>query len=317
MRKSIATLVMMLCAVALVAQPNKNKPQKERKKTKNEQVATAAPKEVEPNAVVKLYPNGAPDSNGITEPEKNHGWGYTNVVEAELFIYQADPAKATGQAVVICPGGAYQFEAFSNEGHSVARWMVARGITAAVLKYRLPNAHPDIPINDALKAIEYVRSHATELNVNPEEVGVAGFSAGGHLAASASTRFNSAANRPDFSILVYPVITLTRPTHGGSRDALLGKGASEELIKEYSCENNVSAQTPPTFLVHCNDDGVVNIANPLMYAESLRAHKVPHTMHIYPDGGHGWGFLEGPGRLDKWRAEFYTSLQNWLNVINK
>lgn len=314
MKKLFATLVMVLCAASLMAQPTERKKRNERKKNQTEQTT---PAEMQPSAVVKLYPNGAPDSNGITEPEKNHGWGYTNVVEAELFIYQADPATATGQAVVVCPGGAYQFEAFSNEGHSVARWMATRGITAVVLKYRLPNAHPDIPINDALKAIEYVRTHAAELNVNPQEVGVAGFSAGGHLAASASTRFTSEANRPDFSILVYPVITMGQLTHAGSRDALLGKGASEELVKEYSCENNVSAQTPPTFLVHCNDDGVVNIANSLMYAERLRACKVAHTLHVYPNGGHGWGFLEGPGRLDKWRAEFYTSLQNWLNVINK
>ena len=210
-----------------------------------------------------------------------------------------------------------QFEAMNNEGDPVARWLARRGITAVVLKYRLPNTHSDVPINDALAAIEYVRTHATELNVNPAEVGIAGFSAGGHLAASASTRYTSAANRPDFSILVYPVITMTKLTHGGSRDALLGKEASEELIKKYSCENNVNAQTPPTFLVHCNDDGVVPVENALMYAESLRAHKVPHVLHIYPNGGHGWGFMEGPGRLETWRPEFYNSLQNWLNLINK
>lgn len=318
MKKLILTLGLVLCAATLVAQPAERKKEKRNKKAQTEQAAPAAPEEMQPSAVVRLYPNGAPDSNGITREEGVYSWGVTHVTDPTISIYPADPTLATGQAVVVCPGGAYQFEAMNNEGDPVARWLARRGITAVVLKYRLPNnGHSDVPINDALAAIEYVRTHAAELNVNPEEVGIAGFSAGGHLAASASTRYTSAANRPDFSILVYPVITMTKLTHGGSRDALLGKDASEELIKKYSCENNVNAQTPPTFLVHCNDDGVVPVQNALMYAESLRTNKVPHMMHIYPNGGHGWGFMEGPGRLEAWRPEFYNSLQNWLNYINK
>ena len=266
---------------------------------------------------VKLYENGAPDSNGITKPEQDLGWGVVNVTEPTLTIYTPDKAKATGQAIVVCPGGAYQFEAMDNEGHPVAKWMVEQGITAAVLKYRLPNGHSDIPVSDALVAVAYMRSHAEEFGVNPAEVGIIGFSAGGHLAASASTRFTSEENRPDFSILVYPVITMGEFTHIGSRDALLGKGSSEQAQMEYSCENNVSSQTPVTLLVHCNDDQVVPIENTLAYAERLRANKVEHTICIYPDGGHGWGFLEGPGRLEKWRESFYNSLTIWLKNIDK
>ncbi|MBE6209592.1 MAG: alpha/beta hydrolase [Rikenellaceae bacterium] len=309
MKKLLTFIVLCVCCSTLVAQPSRKEGRRERK-APQEQV------EITPT-VVKLYENGAPDSNGITQPEKDHGWGVVNVTEPTLAIYVAKGERATGQAVVVCPGGAYQFEAMNNEGHPVAKWLVRRGITAVVLKYRLPNAHPDIPINDALAAIEYVRTHAVELGVNPAEIGIIGFSAGGHLAASASTRFTSEANRPDFSILVYPVITMTMLTHGGSRDALLGKGASEELIKEYACENNVSASTPPTFIVHCNDDGVVPVENTFMYVEALRRNKVPYTLQIYPDGGHGWGFLEGPGRLDKWRRSFYMSLGHWLKTIDK
>lgn len=267
---------------------------------------------------VKLYPNGAPNSSGITKPEAADASGNLfNVTEATLTIYQAPAERATGQAVVICPGGAYIFEAMNNEGHPVAKWMVRHGVTAVVLKYRLPNGNPDVPIGDALAAIEYVRAHAAELNVNPAEVGVIGFSAGGHLAASASTRFTSTANRPDFSILVYPVITLGAETHVGSRNSLLGKDASEELVTEYSCQNNVTVDTPPTFIVHCNDDRVVPVENTFMYMERLRKAGVKHSGVIYESGGHGWGFLEGPGRLESWRMSFYSNLRNWLRVQNK
>lgn len=310
MRRLVVLMVCCLSCVALNAQGSRKERRAKVKNQPQEQVV-ATPVEV------KLYENGAPESNGITKPEQDLGWGVVNVTEPTLTIYAPDKEKATGQAVVVCPGGAYQFEAMNNEGHPVAKWMVERGVMAVVLKYRLPNGHSDIPVSDALAAVAYVRSHAEELGVNPAEVGIIGFSAGGHLAASASTRFTSEANRPDFSILVYPVITMTDFTHAGSRDALLGKNSSEQAQKEYSCENNVSPQTPTTFLVHCNDDGVVPVKNTFVYAESLRANKVPHTICIYPEGGHGWGFLEGPGRLDKWRKSFYNSLTIWLQNIDK
>lgn len=309
MKKLLTFIILCVCCSTLVAQPSRKDGRRERK-TPQEQV------EITPT-VVKLYENGAPDSNGITEPEKDYGWGVVNVTEPTLAIYKAEGERVTGQAIVVCPGGAYQFEAMDNEGHPVAKWLVRRGVTAVVLKYRLPNGHSDIPISDALAAVEYVRSHAAELGVNPAEVGIIGFSAGGHLAASASTRFTSEANRPDFSILVYPVITLGEKTHAGSRDALLGKGASEELVREYSCENNVESNTPPTFIVHCNDDRVVPVENTFMYVESLRQNNVPYILNIYPDGGHGWGFKEGPGRLDNWRRLFYMSLGSWLRNIDK
>lgn len=264
--------------------------------------------------IVKLYPNGTPDNNGITATEKINSVGdITGVTDPTISIYKPVNYKSTGRAIVICPGGGYSFISSFNEGTRVAGWMADHGITAVVLKYRLPNGHSNIPLEDALNAIAYVRKNATALEVNPKKIGIIGFSAGGHLAASASTLYTSPENRPDYSVLIYPVITMRTLTHGGTRKQLLGSEPTEEQMAAYSCEEHVNAQTPPTFLAHCADDRSVNVANSLDYARKLSENGVPFTLHVYPVGGHGWGFTAG--RLADYRQQFYGELENWLNKL--
>lgn len=266
--------------------------------------------------VVKLYPDGAPDSNGITAAENCDSYGdLTNVTEPTLTIYLPKKSTATGQAIVICPGGGYYFVSFANEGSRAAKWFASKGIAAIVLKYRVPNGHDSIPLEDAHNAIRYVRRNAESLGVNPHKIGIIGFSAGGHLAATASNLYNSSEERPDFSILTYPVITMRTLTHGGSRNQLLGKTPDENMLARYSMEEHVTRNTPPTFIAHCADDSVVPVMNSLNYAERLVACKVPFAMHIYPKGGHGWGFTEGKGRLSEYRTDFYNSLETWLKNL--
>jgi len=230
------------------------------------------------------------------------------------------PARgnATGQAVVVCPGGAYAGLAYDWEGTDFAGWLNSRGIAAIVLRYRLPIdgdvAHQKwlVPLLDAQRAVRFTRAHAVEWGVNPTKVGIMGFSAGGHLASTAGTRFDAgqadAANavdrfssRPDFMILVYPVITMTPEfTHAGSRTNLLGETPSDELVRRYSNELQVTAETPPTFIVHAGDDGAVPVQNSLLFYNALLAHKVPAELHVYPQGGHGFSFALNKGRLQDW-----------------
>lgn len=230
------------------------------------------------------------------------------------------PARgnATGQAVVVCPGGAYAGLAYDWEGTDFAGWLNSRGIAAVVLRYRLPVdgdvAHEKwlSPLLDAQRAIRLTRAHAAEWGIDPAKVGIMGFSAGGHLASTAGTRFDAgtpeAADpvdrlscRPDFMILVYPVISVLAPvTHMGSITNLLGEQPTEELLRRYSSELQVTADTPPTFLVHAGDDGAVPVKNSLLFYEALLAHHVPAELHVYPSGGHGFSFALSKGRLQDW-----------------
>ena len=262
-----------------------------------------------------LYPQGAPDSNGL--PPENVRTTQDIVfgaTEADYLAYPADADRATGQAVVICPGGGYAAVCFDHEGIQVARWLNERGITAVVLRYRMPNGHPDIPVEDALAAIRMVREKARLWHVDPHRVGIMGFSAGGHLASTVSTHFENDSQRPDFSILVYPVITMDeRYTHKVSREELIGRDAPIELVDRYSNEKQVSDRTPVTFLALSDDDGGVPPVNSTMYYEALKAHGVPAELHVYPSGGHGWGWLE----TFKYHDELRTSLDRWLKEIRK
>ena len=262
-----------------------------------------------------LYPQGAPDSNGL--PPENVRTTQDIVfgaTEADYLAYPADADRATGQAVVICPGGGYAAVCFDHEGIQVARWLNERGITAVVLRYRMPNGHPDIPVEDALAAIRMVREKARLWHVDPHRVGIMGFSAGGHLASTVSTHFENDSQRPDFSILIYPVITMDeRYTHKVSREELIGRDAPIELVDRYSNEKQVSDRTPVTFLALSDDDGGVPPVNSTMYYEALKAHGVPAELHVYPSGGHGWGWLE----TFKYHDELRTSLDRWLKEIRK
>jgi acetyl esterase/lipase len=230
------------------------------------------------------------------------------------------PARgnATGQAVVVCPGGAYAGLAYDWEGTDFAGWLNSRGIAAIVLRYRLP-VDGDVehqkwltPLLDAQRAIRLTRANASEWGIDPAKVGIMGFSAGGHLAATAGTRFDAgspdavdpvdrASSRPDFMILVYPVISMMEPaTHLGSRVNLIGEQPTEDLVRHYSNELHVTAETPPTFLVHAGDDPAVPVKNSLLFYEALLVQNVPAELHVYPTGGHGFSFALPQGRLQDW-----------------
>ncbi|MEP6748301.1 MAG: alpha/beta hydrolase [Bacteroidota bacterium] len=227
---------------------------------------------------------------------------FSKVSRPSITMYLPDETKATGAAVVICPGGGYSVLVLQKEGTNIALYFQEQGIAAFVLKYRLPS---DItmtdksigPLEDAQQAIKLVREHAKEWHIDNARIGVMGFSAGGHLASTASTHFdksvienkNNTSLRPDFSLLVYPVISMTDNLgHSGSRNNLLGKNPSAEQIKLYSNELQVTAQTPPAFLIHAADDKVVDVDNSIAYFEALRHKGVPAEMHIYPKGNHGF-----------------------------
>lgn len=226
-----------------------------------------------------------------------------------ITVYR--PAKPNGIAVIMCPGGGYAHQAINHEGHDMASWFNSQGITYVVLKYRLPQGDPMIPLSDAEQAVRILRTHAGEWGINPAKIGIMGASAGGHLASMLSTHYSDSLSRPDFQVLLYPVITMDPSfSHGGSRTNLLGKEISPELEEKYSNEKQVTSSTPQAFIVLSSDDRTVKPANSLSYYSALIANKVPASMHIYPVGGHGWGFRdifpykrEWTGELEKWLRE--------------
>ncbi len=201
-----------------------------------------------------------------------------------LTVYPA--TKPNGLAVVACPGGGYIRLAMNHEGHDMADWFNAQGITYAVLKYRMPNGHSDVPLSDAHQAIRLMREHANEWHI--QKVGMMGASAGGHLASTAATHY-TAGTRPDFQILFYPVISMNPSNcHKGSRNNLLGKSPSEEPARLYSNELQVTGDTPPAFIMHSSDDEAVPVSNSVSYYLALVKNKVPASLHTYPIGSHGW-----------------------------
>ncbi|GHU90406.1 hypothetical protein FACS1894155_08740 [Bacteroidia bacterium] len=241
---------------------------------------------------VPVWPNGAAESNGITAEETTNSSGHvSNVSVASFKIYPADKAKNTGIAVLICPGGGYGIEAAGHEGVDFAKWYAENGITGIVMKYRLPNGHHKIPLKDVQEAMRIIRNRASEWNINPNKIGVSGFSAGGHLASTLLTHFDES-SRPDFGILVYPVITFGEiNTHIGSRKNLLGADEkNQELIDYYSNEKQIKDNTPPTILLLSDDDKGVVPENSILFYRGLKEKKIPASMYIFPTGGHGWGF---------------------------
>ena len=255
-----------------------------------------------------LWPNGAPNNNELTGTEqgRNNG-GVSNVTEPTLTVYPAP--HPNGMAIIMCPGGGYSGLAMHHEGHDMASWFNTQGITYAVLKYRMPNGHHEVPLSDAEQAIRMVRKHAAEWGVNPQRVGIMGASAGGHLAASLATLYSSDKTRPDFQILFYPVISMQKGvTHGGSRQNLIGENPSQELEQKYSLERQVSPRTPQAFIMLSSDDDAVPPINGIGYFLALRDHKVPASLHAYPTGGHGWGFRDNFTYKRQWTEE----LEKWL-----
>jgi acetyl esterase/lipase len=246
----------------------------------------------------------------------------SKVVDPTITIFLPDAAKATGTAVIICPGGGYGVLVINDEGYNVARDLAAHGIAGIVLKYRLPSdaimQNREIgPLQDAQRAIQIVRQRAAEWHIDPTKVGIMGFSAGGHLASTLSTHYQKAvidnpgniSLRPDFSVLIYPVITFQDSLlHKGSKKALIGENASPEKVKEYSNEFQVTTDTPPAFLVQSADDKVVPVANSVNYFTALHQHGIKAEIHIYQAGGHGYG-MNNFTTTDKWMDHFYSWLK--------
>ena len=264
------------------------------------------------------------EDNKVTAPETISKGGDLSDISKMARIDLYFPKKPNGQMVVVCPGGGYRYAASFREGIHVAEWMLERGITVAVLKYRIPNGHCKVPLTDVHNTFRYCREHAAQWGVN--QIGIIGFSAGGHLAATGSTLWIDEVTRPDFSILVYPVITMEiGVTHKGTRERLITENAvwNHHVADWYSLEKQVTRFTPPTFLALCSDDKVVPAENSLMYYNALIDHDVPAELHIWPNGSHGWGFAsekyngKGNDRFSEYRAEFEVSLERWLQKVKK
>lgn len=261
--------------------------------------------------VIKLWDTNPPTDNGITGNESDNNNRVSNVSQPEIFIYRPSSSVDKNMAVVICPGGGYSVLAIDHEGYDFAKWLQSLGITGVVLKYRLPNQHKTVPLEDLQQAIRYVKHNLIKKDSANIKVGVAGFSAGGHLASTGSTHFNGQDTQPDFSILFYPVITMGEYTHQGSKNNLLGENPSANDVMYYSNETQVSEFTPPTILLLSDDDKAVPPMNSIMYYEALKEYDRPATMYIFPEGGHGWGM-----RPDfKYHKEMLQLLKNWLEDI--
>ncbi|QDU80844.1 Acetylxylan esterase precursor [Polystyrenella longa] len=268
--------------------------------------------------------------NGVTKPlwegAAPHAKGTTPADIPELTLHVPPADKKTDSAVIVFPGGGYGHTAITYEGHDVADWFNQRGVTAYVLRYRhSPNYQHPVPMLDAQHAIRIARSRAEELGYNPRKIGVLGFSAGGHLASTVATHFDEGdasstdvieqqSSRPDFAVLVYPVVTMQDDfTHQGSRKNLLGTNPDPELIENLSNERQITPETPPTFLVHTNGDTGVAAENSVQFYLALRKVNVPAELHIYEEGRHGLGFGRRPNTPEAF-TQWPIALENWLKV---
>ncbi len=284
-----------------------------------------APAAVAP-AVLPLWPEGvpaaarpdAPAARGDLGAERGDASGsIANVSQPTLTVVPPAVDRPNGTAVVICPGGGYTNLSMNREGQQYAAWLSTLGITSFILKNRLQEWGHPAPLQDVLRALRLVRSRAAEFGVDPRRIGVMGSSAGGHLAASASTLFDHADGRtgaaldavnarPDFAVLVYPVITMTDPAaHAGSRRALLGNAPGPALLAQMSVEQQVTAATPPTLLLHTQGDKTVPVDNSILYYQALTRAGVPAELYVFEQGGHGIGMRDGLGNASAWprRAE--------------
>jgi acetyl esterase/lipase len=281
---------------------------------------------------IQLWPKGAPgeiknDQYKESGNNPNNSAGcISKISNPELFVYLPSKEKATGSAILVCPGGGYGVVCMDHEGIAVAKWLNEIGVAAIVLKYRLPS---DLimkdktigPLQDAQEAMRTIRRNAEKWGIKKDKIGVLGFSAGGHLASSLSTHYSEKvydaepiSARPDFSILIYPVITFDESfTHMGSRKNLIGESPSDDKIKFYSNELQINTDTPPAFLVHSTDDGAVPVKNSLRYFEELKKVGVSAEMHVYEKGGHGYGLGRDPKSTE---SSWPKTCEAWLKAKN-
>ena len=283
---------------------------------------------VSSQTTLPLYNDSIPNSIPAPDEETSEINGdnvliVSKISRPTLTVYLPQKEKSTGAAVIICPGGGYSVSAAGHEGADVAKKFMEMGVAAFVLKYRIPDDKTMLnkelgPVQDAQRAIQVVRENAINWGIKKDHIGIMGFSAGGHLAATAGTHFQHTyidnpehTNlRPDFMILVYPVISFTDSIgHAGSRDQLLGKNATPEKIKEYSNETQVTPQTPPTFLLHAKDDPV-KVENSLAFAAALTKAHVPVELYLYEKGGHGYGMYNKSSSV-RWM----DLVQQWLRKM--
>ncbi len=281
---------------------------------------------------LNLYPEGEiPNYRDVGEQEDRDTTDIVRIRKVQtpdISVFLPSQRSRIGEAVIICPGGGYHTLSYDWEGEDVAKFWNAKGVTAIVLKYRLPTSDAQIephksPLMDAQRAMRLVRYHAEDWGIDPGRIGIMGFSAGGHLAASLSTHYDTGNNgaadpvervscRPDFSILLYPVITFQGDSqHSGSRKALVGE--DEELMHYYSCHLHATADTPPAILIHSGDDRAVPVENSILYYKALLKQGIQAEMHIYPNGGHGYSLAAGKGHLSGWPERAYEWLISFRN----
>ena len=282
------------------------------------------------NQIIPLWNDNIPNSQKSEDKEvvlSTDAIRISLVQTPTLEVFLPTKKSNTGKAVIICPGGGYHNVVYDWEGTDIAKWFNSKGIAAFVLKYRLPNTKSvkvsyEAPLQDAQRALRIVRSQSEKWHVNPNKIGIMGFSAGGHVASTLGTQFSTPnkfkemtidtiSARPDFMILVYPVVTMKLDyTHKGSRLSLLGENPSEDLINQYSNELQVTKNTPPTFIVHSSDDFAVPVENSLNLYKALKDNGVKTEMHIYQEGGHGYSLGLGKGYLQTWTDRLYDWLQS-------
>ncbi|MGC9342315.1 MAG: alpha/beta hydrolase [Bacteroidales bacterium] len=284
------------------------------------------------NYRLNLYPDGEiPNFQPTDEVEQRDTTDIVRirtVQTPDIAVFLPSKKTATGEAVVICPGGGYWILAYDWEGEDIAKFWNSKGVAAIVLKYRLPTSESQViphksPLMDAQRAMRLVRYNAEKWNIDPGKIGIMGFSAGGHLASTLSTHFDYGnpdaidpverlSCRPDFSMLIYPVISFTENfQHSGSHKALLGENSDPELSKYYSNELQVTEDTPPAILIHSSDDKSVPVDNSIVYYKALLNNGINAEMHIYPYGGHGYGLAVGEGYLSTWPERCY----DWLKSL--
>lgn len=282
------------------------------------------------NKTLLLWPGEVPNSikTDVKEVSKVNGvLRISKVTMPDLNVFLPEKADSTTSAVIVCPGGGYSILSYEKEGTDIAKFLAKNGIAAVVLKYRLPDPelqiNPSIaPLQDAQRAMRIVRSNALAWNVSPSKIGIMGFSAGGHFASTLGTHFDlkvydpidevdAYSARPDFMVLLYPVISMDKNiTHMGSRNNLIGKETTDSLVQLFSNELQVTSQTPPSFLVHSADDGAVPVQNSIRFYDALLKNNVKSEMHIYPEGGHGYGMAASNPHLNTWTS----LLISWVKI---
>ena len=257
--------------------------------------------------VIDLWPDGAPNETGLSgneEYDEKRGF-LSNISHPTLTVYPS--YRDNGMAIIACPGGAYKGLSIGFEGHDMASWFNAQGITYAVLKYRMPNGHMEAPVSDIRQAIQIMRKRCGEWGIQLRLLGVLGAAAGGHLATTAAVHFTGA-DRPDFQVLFYPAVSL----NPDFAKIMLGKNYSEEEFQRYCNDRHVSSTTPPAFIM-CSADDKLCREHCIRYFQTLLANEILATLHIYPEGGHGWGFKDEFLYKRQWTGE----LEKWLCELNK